>query len=67
MFAADFYNHRAQKFAADGTFLTAFGERGNGPGQFIDVTAVAVAEDGKIFAADYGNNRIQKWRSKTEK
>ncbi len=26
-------------------------------------TAVAVAEDGTVFAADYGNNRVQKWRS----
>ena len=66
VFAADFYNHRIQKFTADGTFLTAFGERGNGPGQFTYVTAVAVAEDGTVFVADYGNNRIQKWRSMTD-
>ena len=57
MSAADFYNHPAQKFTADGIFFTVFGERGNGPGQFTDVTAVAVAEDGKVFAVDYGNNR----------
>ena len=63
VFAADFYNHRIQTFTADGTFLTAFGGKGNGPGQFYYVTAVAVAEDGTVFAADYGNNRIQKWRS----
>ena len=59
----DFYNYRVQKLTADGTFLTAFGGKGNGPGQFYYVTAVAVAEDGTVFAADYGNNRIQKWRS----
>ena len=67
VFAADFYNHRVQKFAADGTFLTAFGKNGNGPGQFRYVTAVAVADDGTVFVADFGNNRVQKWRVKTEK
>ncbi|MEE8265305.1 MAG: NHL repeat-containing protein, partial [Acidiferrobacterales bacterium] len=34
VFVADFYNNRVQKFAPDGTFLTAFGESGQGPGQF---------------------------------
>ena len=63
VYVADFYNHRIQRFTADGVFLTAFGERGNGPGQFKYVTAVAVAEDGTVFAADCGNNRIQKWRA----
>lgn len=62
VFAADFYNHRIQKFAADGTFLTAFGARGSGPGQFNHAIAVAAADDGTIFAVDYGNNRVEKWR-----
>ena len=34
VFVADFYNHRIQKFAADGTFLASFGAKGSGPGQF---------------------------------
>ena len=63
VFVADFYNHRIQRFTSDGAFLSAFGEKGTGPGQFSYVTAVAVAGDGTVFAADYGNNRIQKWRS----
>ncbi len=64
VFVADFYNARVQKFAADGTFLTAFGGKGSGPGQFHYVIAVAVADDGSVFVADFGNNRIQKWRPK---
>ena len=64
VFAADFYNNRVQKFAADGTFLSAFGESGPGPGEFDFVMAVAVAGDGTVFVADFGNNRIQKWRPK---
>ena len=62
VFVADFYNDRVQKFAPDGTFLTAFGETGSGPGQFRHAIAVAVAEDGTVFVADFLNNRIEKWR-----
>lgn len=62
VFVADFYNHRVQKFAPDGTFLTSFGSRGSGPGQFEYPMAIAVATDGTVFVADYGNNRVQKWR-----
>ena len=61
VFVADFYNHRVQKFAPDGTFLTSFGKRGNGPGEFDYPTAVAVTDDGTVFVADFGNNRIQRW------
>lgn len=63
LFVADFYNHRIQKFAPDGTFLTSLGEAGNGPGQFRYAIAVAIGDDGTVFAVDYGNNRIEKWRS----
>lgn len=62
VFVADFYNHRIQKFSSDGAFLTRFGTKGNGPGQFDHAIAVAVASDGTVFAADLGNNRIEKWR-----
>ncbi|MEW5707514.1 MAG: NHL repeat-containing protein [Pseudomonadota bacterium] len=62
VFVADFYNDRVQKFALDGTFLTAFGERGRGPGQFRHAIAVAAAEDGTVFVVDFLNSRIQKWR-----
>lgn len=62
LFAADFYNHRIQKFSADGGFLTSFGSRGDGPGQFEYAIGVAVADDGTLFAVDFGNDRIHKWR-----
>ncbi len=62
LFVADFYNHRVQKFAPDGTFLNVFGEEGTGPGQFNHAIAAAVAPDGSVFVADFGNNRIQKWQ-----
>jgi DNA-binding beta-propeller fold protein YncE len=62
VFTADFYNNRIQKFSASGTFLTAFGEAGEGPGQMTYVTGVAVADDGSVFATDFAGNRITKWR-----
>ncbi|MCI0627730.1 MAG: hypothetical protein L0387_39780 [Acidobacteria bacterium] len=63
LFAADFYNHRVQKFKPDGTFLVSFGSKGKGLGEFDYTIAVAVAEDGTVFVVDFGNNRIEKWRS----
>ena len=62
LFAADFYNHRVEKFRPDGTFLASFGSKGTGPGQFDHAIAVAVSHDGAMFVADFLNNRIQKWR-----
>ncbi len=61
VFVTDFYNHRVQKFTPDGTFLSSFGSRGSGPGEFSYPIAVDVADDGTVFAADFGNNRVQKW------
>lgn len=65
IFAADFYNHRLQKFRADGTFLTSFGGEGSGPGQFDHAMAVAISDGGTVYAVDFGNSRIQKWRPPT--
>ncbi len=62
IYVADFYNNRIQMFTADGTFLSAFGGKGDGPGRFKKAIGVAVAEDGTVFATDFGNNRVQKWR-----
>jgi len=64
VFVADFYNDRVQKFAPNGTFLTAFGEAGTGPGQFRHTMAVGVAQDGSVFVTDFLTDRVQKWRPK---
>jgi DNA-binding beta-propeller fold protein YncE len=62
IFTTDFYNNRVQKFTANGSFLSAFGEKGNGAGQFDRAVAVATAPNGAVFVVDLGNNRIQKWQ-----
>lgn len=63
LFAADYYNHRVQKFAPDGTFLAAFGSKGSGPGEFNFAMGVAAGRDGSVFVTDFLNHRIQKWRA----
>ncbi len=62
MFVADFYNNRIQKFSPDGEFLTAFGTVGQGPGEFDKAIAVAPGAGNTVFAVDYGNQRVQRWK-----
>ncbi|MEO1984760.1 MAG: 6-bladed beta-propeller [Fuerstiella sp.] len=49
---------RSRRFAADGTFITQFGEHGTGPGQFQRPSGI-VWSNGTIYAVDAFNNRIQ--------
>jgi len=44
-------------------YVTAFGARGNGPGQFLDPNALALDMAGNLFVADTGNDRIQKLKA----
>lgn len=66
VFVADFYNHRIQKFTAEGKFLAAFGERGSQPGQFDRPTDMAVDSDGNVYVVDFGNQRIQKFAPQSD-
>jgi sugar lactone lactonase YvrE len=56
---ADSGNHRIQAFDALGNFVSAYGSRGVGAGQFITPTAIAVDTQGRVIVADTGNNRLQ--------
>ena len=51
-YVAESGNHRVSKFDADREFLMSWGEKGDGDGQFIDVTGVSVAPDGNVYAID---------------
>jgi tripartite motif-containing protein 71 len=50
------------RFTADGEFLTKWGGNGTYPGQFKDITGIAVATDGTVYVADARNYRIQYFR-----
>ncbi len=52
-------NARVAKFAPDGTFIKAWGQRGSGPGEFSTPHALAFDSTGRLFVADRENNRIQ--------
>jgi DNA-binding beta-propeller fold protein YncE len=52
-------NSRVAKFNSKGVFVKSWGSRGNGPGMFGSVLAIAVDAQGNVYVADGGNKRIQ--------
>jgi DNA-binding beta-propeller fold protein YncE len=59
MYTVDWFNHRIQKFTADGTFLTQWGGYGSKDGSLIFPRGVVVTPDGStVVVTDSENNRI---------
>ncbi len=54
-----YVNSRVAKFAADGSFITAWGTKGSAPGQFDLPHSVLVGPDGRIYVGDRENRRLQ--------
>jgi NHL repeat len=52
-------NSRVAKFDKNGKFLTAWGTRGNGPGQFAGPHGIATDRNRRVYVADRTNHRIQ--------
>lgn len=69
---ADGYNDRIQQFGPDGEFVRKWGgpfaSNVFGPfkGWFATVSSVATGPDGNVFAADFYNDRIQKFTADGE-
>jgi DNA-binding beta-propeller fold protein YncE len=60
VFVADGYcNGRVVEFDAQGRKVQQFGERGTGPGQFMNAHGIAVGPDGNIYVADREGGRVQ--------
>lgn len=45
------------------TYDSAFGSAGTGNSEFDDVNQIAIDSSGNIYAADFGNDRVQKFNS----
>lgn len=60
VYVADTWNHRIEKFSADGTFLKAWGTfgQGNSPDAFYGPRGLAVDAEGRVYVTDTGNKRI---------
>jgi DNA-binding beta-propeller fold protein YncE len=59
MYVTDWFNHRIQRFDADGTFLGAWGGYGTPDGALIFPRGIAVSPDGStVVVTDSENNRI---------
>jgi DNA-binding beta-propeller fold protein YncE len=52
-------NDRIVKLAKDGTFITAWGKHGSGPGEFDVPHSLALDSAGRLYVADRSNSRIQ--------
>lgn len=61
VYVADFYNHRIQLFAPDGSWRGTWGRHGTGAGQFERPTDMAIDEAGRVYVVDWGNHRIQRF------
>jgi uncharacterized protein (TIGR03663 family) len=60
VYVADTWNHRVQKFSADGKFISMWGYFGQAekPDAFWGPRAVAVDAQGRVFVVDTGNKRV---------
>lgn len=51
-------NARVMKFNRMGKFITSWGKKGTGVGEFDQPHALAMDSQGRLFVADRGNNRL---------
>ncbi len=50
---------RIVRFTSAGEFIDAWGQKGDGPGEFDGPHALAFDSQGRLFVADRSNNRVQ--------
>ena len=48
-------------FKSDGTFIKSFGNKGVSEGQFDAPWGLTVDHNGKVYVADFNNDRVQKF------
>jgi DNA-binding beta-propeller fold protein YncE len=61
VYVADTRNNRIRRIKATGEPIAVWGRWGNGDGEFISPTDVAVANNGTVYVVDRLNHRIQRF------
>ena len=59
LMVCDSENYRVQVFELSGKFVTKFGSKGSGRGEFKFPVSTASLSDGRIVVSDQINHRIQ--------
>ena len=59
LFVADAGNGRIVKLSPEGMYLSEWGKKGKGPGQFATAHGIAIDREDRIYVADRGNKRVQ--------
>jgi DNA-binding beta-propeller fold protein YncE len=59
LYVTDSGNHRVQVFDKNGTFITKWGSKGDGDGQFSKPESIDVDPFGNVYVADTTNNNVQ--------
>jgi sugar lactone lactonase YvrE len=60
VYVSDTYNHRVQKFDADGKFLTKWGSQGTADGKFNAPVSIVLDSQNNLYVSD-SETRIQKF------
>ena len=61
MIMVDSQNNRIQKLTKNGEFISSFGTRGSGNGEFNLPWGIDLDAEDNIYVADWRNDRIQKF------
>jgi len=63
IYITDQNNYRIQKFTTNGTFITTWGEEGEGDQQFSHIHGVDLDSEGNLYVSDRDQPSIQKFTS----
>lgn len=66
IFAVDPRNHQVSAWTPDGTLLFRVGQKGEGPGEFIDMGSLHIEEDGAFRVQEAGRGRYTRYTAHGE-